>query len=78
MYLHCSNLSSPIDKVDQAFLNILADYRIGPPIATPVRGVEDMIKDGVFGVYTTKEAMANPQVMKLTGFTLKSLGTETL
>lgn len=73
-YLHVSNLGSPIDAVDQAFLNILKDYRVGPPKATPAKNVADMTHDGVFGVYTTKEALSNPQVLKLSGFTVAALG----
>lgn len=72
-YLHVSNLMSPIDKVDQAFLNILEDYRIGPPLPTPTKNAAQMIKDGVFGVYTTVEAISKPQVVKLSGFTVRAL-----
>jgi hypothetical protein len=39
-----------------------------------VKSAAAMIKEGIFGVYTTKEAIASPQVMKLTGFGAKSLG----
>lgn len=75
VYLHCTNMQSPIDQCDAAFLVILEDYRIGSPQPTVVKGAADMIKDGVFGVYTTKEAISKPQVMKMSGFTVKSLGT---
>lgn len=78
IFLHVTNLQSPVDNVDQAFLNILGDYRIGPPQPTMVKGVAAMQRDGVFGVYTTKEAISNPQVMKLSGFTIKALGTAAL
>lgn len=74
-YLHVSNMQSPIDQVDQCFLNVLGDYRIGSPIETAVKGVPEMIRDGVFGVYTTSEAISKPQVLKLSGFTVKALGT---
>lgn len=72
-YFHVSNLQSPVDKVDQAFLNILEDYRIGPPNATPAKSVADMTHEGIFGVYTTPEAISRPQVVKLSGFTVRSL-----
>lgn len=73
-YLHVSNMQSPVDQVDQSFLNILVEYRIGPPVASNAKGAPEMIKDGVFGVYTTREALSNPQVLKLSGFTVKALG----
>lgn len=74
-YFHVSNMQSPIDQVDLAFLTILADYHIGPPKETTAKGSPEIIKDGVFGVYTTAEAISKPQVLKLSGFTVKALGT---
>lgn len=77
-YLHVTNMESPIDKVDQAFLNILEDYRIGAPQPTAAKSTAAMIKDGIFGVYTTREALSNPQVLKLSGFTVAALGSAPL
>lgn len=73
VYLHVTNLSSPVDRVDQAFLNILEDYLIGPPVPTNVKTADEMQKDGVFGVYTTQEAISRPAVVKLSGFTVRAL-----
>jgi len=72
-YRFLTNLMSPVDQVDGNFLNVLADYRIGPPQATPKKPVESLVKEGVFGVYTTAEAVSTPQMLKLTGFNVKAL-----
>lgn len=77
-YLHVTNMQSPIDQVDMGFLSILADYRIGPPKATPAKNPAQMTHEGIFGVYTTREALSNPQVLKLSGFTVAAIGVLTL
>lgn len=77
-YRFLTNLMSPVDKVDGNFLNVLEDYKIGPPQKTPKKNVETLVKDGVFGVYTTAEAIATPQMLKLTGFTVKALSNVSL
>lgn len=77
-YRHLTNLSSPVDDCDGNFLNVLSDYKIGPPRATPEKSADAMIRDGVFGVYTTEERILSKEVQSLTGFSIKSLGTETL
>lgn len=82
-YRHLTNLASPVDDVDGVFLNVLADYRIGPPISNPrlnQRPVPDMVRDGIFGVYTTTEAMSNSEVRRITAWTDgdKMLGTTVL
>ena len=72
-YRFLTNLMSPVDQVDGNFLNVLADYRIGPPQETPKKSVEALVLDGVFGVYTTADAMTTPQMQKLTGFNVRAL-----
>lgn len=77
-YRHLTNLSSPVDDVDGNFLNVLSDYKIGPPVATKGRDAITLMQAGVFGVYTTEERIMSKEVQSLTGFSIKSLGTETL
>lgn len=72
-YFHVSNMQSPIDCVDMSFLNILGDYRISAPQPTQTKSAAQMSTDGVFGVYTTQEAVSKPAVVKLSGFTVRSL-----
>jgi hypothetical protein len=72
-YRFLTNLESPVDLVDGNFLNVLKDYRIGPPQPTKERNTATLTKNGVFGVYTTDEALRAPPVRKLTGFTVATL-----
>lgn len=73
VYYHLTNMYSPIDLVDRNFLTVLADYRVGPPQGTQQKSAEDMQKEGIFGIYTTRKAIASPQVVKLTGFRVSAL-----
>lgn len=81
-YRWATNIVSPLDNVDQKFLDTLDDYRIGPPrVAVEIEGhssFANLVASGVFGVYTTVEAIDRKEVRALSGWNSKSLGTETL
>lgn len=72
-YLWLTNMESPVDKVDGNFLNVLTHYRIGPPQPTPEKSAQEMVSEGIFGVYTTVDAISHPQVVKLSGFRVSAL-----
>lgn len=80
-YYHLTNLQSPVSSVDGAFLDVLKDYRIGPPVEAKVEGansVEVMVSSGVFGVYATPERMNTDEVKKYCGLNGAQLGKEVL
>lgn len=79
-YRWLTNLRTPVDDTDGRFLDTLADYRLGPPRVAveqenhvPMSG---LIENGVVGVYTTEEAMAN--IKSMTGWSKRALSDETL
>ena len=75
-YRHCTNLRKPFDKVDQAFLDDLADWKEGPPVPVkPKPGLSfvpktfaELVDGGVVGIYTTAESLAKPSVKKRTAW----------
>jgi hypothetical protein len=64
------------EKIDQRFLDALKDYKVGAPVpAKPAEGaswaprtVDEMKADGVVGIYTTRERLADSKIMVLTGW----------
>jgi len=81
-YRHCTNLYTPFDKIDQAFLDKLKDYRVGPPIPaepdpmgkTPVRSLDELKALNIVGIYTTIEALMTPEAQKAHGWGPNTLG----
>ena len=75
-YRHCTNLQTPYDKIDQGFLDVLADYKVGEPVpAEPEEGVpwvpltvDEMKAGGVVGIYTTRERLVDNKVKARTGW----------
>lgn len=72
-YRWITNLQTPVDDVDGNFLNVLEDYRLGPPVPTPQKDRKTMVLDGVMGVYTTAERIQNKRVVSLTALLLADL-----
>lgn len=75
-YRHCTNAKKPFDKTDQAFLDLLGDWKEGPPVpVTPKPGMnftprtyDELVAIGVVGIYTTAEALSRPAVKRRTGW----------
>lgn len=72
-YFWLTNLLTPVDDGDGVFLNTLKDYRLGPPQATKEKSQDQLVLDGVMGVYTTEDAIMRKELQNLTGFSVKSL-----
>ena len=72
-YFWLTNLNTPVDDTDGIFLNTLADYKLGPPQATREKSTEQLVLNGVMGVYTTEDAIMRKELQSLTGFSIKSL-----
>lgn len=72
-YQHITNLyqvEGGFAPVDQEFLDVLADYKIGMPVRTSDRvwPVDLLLERGVVGVYTTREALDQDKVITRTGW----------
>lgn len=75
-YRHVTNLQKPYDPVDTKFLDVLADYREGPParptvpdpINYPPKTVEELIAANIVGIYATVEAVSARPIKTLTGW----------
>jgi predicted transglutaminase-like cysteine proteinase len=65
-YRWLTNLQSPPDDVDGNFLNVLHDYRLGPPVPTLEKDRRTLVLNGIMGVYTTIDRVVDPKVNKLT------------
>lgn len=72
-YRHLTNLESPVDDCDGAFLDTLKDYKLGPPVPTSQRDMPELVLRGVMGVYTTEERVMSKEVQSLTGFSNRTL-----
>lgn len=73
IYRHLTNLESPVDDVDGNFLNVLKDYKLGPPLPTQDRDRFTLIMLGIMGVYSTEERLMSKEVQGLTGFDIHTL-----
>lgn len=58
----------PACETDQAFLDAIADYKLGAPIASPVKTAEAIAADGYVGIYTTLENLKKPEVRAKSGW----------
>lgn len=75
-YRHITNLQKPYDAIDTKFLDVLGDYREGPPVRPtvpdpinfPPKTVEELIADNIVGIYSTVEALNTKRVKDLTGW----------
>lgn len=74
IYRHATNLHTPLGNTDLGFLMVLGDYRIGAPVKTDINDndhpldTSDLILAGVVGLYTTRQALKNPDIRKLSGW----------
>jgi hypothetical protein len=80
-YRHCTNLRTPVDPVDQSFLDALSDFKLGDPIpvkpnelssGTPLT-LEELREKGIVGLYTTDAALEKPEVRRKIGWGLIEL-----
>lgn len=72
-YQHITNLyrvGGGFAPVDQGFLDVLADYKVGMPVRTSERvwPVEVLRAQDVVGIYTTRSALDQDKVIVRTGW----------
>lgn len=72
-YKHITNLfrvDGGFAPVDQGFLDVLDDYKVGMPVRTSERvwPVDVLREHDVVGIYTTREALDQDKVMVRTGW----------
>lgn len=68
-YRWLTNLRTPLDAVDERFIEALGDTRIGVPVETPASMPIDWMREqGIQGLYATIEAVNSPLARKLSGW----------